>query len=411
MVSICFYFQVHQPRRLRRYQVFDIGSSKSYFDDEKNQAVLQKVAQKCYLPANKVLWQLLQQFPEFKVSTSFSGIVLEQLAEYCPGALESFQELIKTGQVEVLGETYYHSLAFLYSTREFEELLQQHEKKIQALFGVTPTVLRNTELIYNNALAAKAEELGYSAMLLEGWDHYLGWRSPNFVYRPTSGNIPLLLKNYRLSDDLAFRFSNRGWNEWPLTAPKYAQWINSINGNGDTVNLFMDYETFGEHQWEDTGIFDFLRQLPAELLKHPDNNFKWPSEIAAYPQRGELDIHHPLSWADMERDVSAWLGNSMQRAALEKLYALEQEIKQSNDRQLLADWRKLQTSDHFYYMCTKWFNDGDVHKYFNPYDSPYDGFMYFMNVFKDLQRRVTLAAVPATMPIQKQERTTDKNKK
>ncbi len=400
MVSVCFYFQVHQPFRLRQYQVFDLGTGKNYFNDDKNREVLLKVAHKSYLPTNQVLLDLCRKYPKFKISFSFSGVVLDQFEEYCPEALESFQKLVQTGQVEILAETYHHSLAFLYSEKEFEEQVKLHKEKIKKLFNITPTVFRNTELIYNNALAKKVEQMGYKAVLLEGWDHYLQWRSPNFVYKPVNANLPLLLKNYRLSDDLAFRFSNKSWKEHPLTVEKYAHWINSINGNGDTVNLFMDYETFGEHQWAETGIFDFLRCLPGELLKHPDNSFKFPSEAAQFPPRGELDIHHPLSWADVERDVSAWIGNDLQRSALAKLYSLEEDIKESGDAKLLSDWRKLQTSDHFYYMCTKWFNDGDVHKYFNPYDNPYDGFIYFMNVFKDLQQKVKSMQIPIQ---QKQE--------
>lgn len=389
MVSICFYFQVHQPCRLQRYQVFDIGTGKSYFDDDKNSAIIHKVAQKCYLPANKVLLQLLEQHPQFKISFSFSGIFLEQCQQYYPEVIHSFQELVKTGQVEILSETYYHSLSFLYSEPEFIAQVQKHAETIKELFGVTPMVLRNTELIYNNTLAQKAQELGYKAVLLEGADHILNWRSPNFVYKATNSSIPLLLKNYRLSDDIAFRFSNKQWAEFPLTVDKYAQWVNAINGSGTNVNLFMDFETFGEHQWESTGIFEFLRHLPGELLKHPHNDFKFPSEVAlSYKPVGELDVPNTMSWADVERDVSAWLGNDMQKSAIAKLYALEEDIKNSGDPELIADWRKLQTSDHFYYMCIKWFNDGDVHKYFNPYESPYDGFIYFMNIFNDLQHRV-----------------------
>lgn len=395
MVSICFYFQVHQPYRLRKYQVFDIGTGKDYFDEARNKAIMYKVAEKCYLPANRVMLNLLRDNPAFKISFSFSGVFLEQCEEHCPQVLESFQELVKTGQVEILAETYHHSLAFLYSEKEFEEQVNLHEGKIKKLFAVKPKVFRNTELIYNNALAQKIEKMGHKAVILEGWDDILGWRSPNFVYKPVNSRIPLLLKNYKLSDDIAFRFSNKNWQEHPLTVEKYAQWISSINGNGNTVNLFMDYETFGEHQWESTGIFEFLRHLPEELLKHPDNNFKFPSEVAAdYQPVGELDIHAPLSWADVERDVSAWLGNDMQRSAICKLYALEKEIKKIDDPQLLQDWRKMQTSDHFYYMCTKWFNDGDVHKYFSPYESSYDAFIYFMNIFKDLKARVDDMKIP-----------------
>lgn len=388
MVSVCMYFQVHQPYRLARYQFFNIGTGRSYFDAEKNKALLLRVAKKCYLPTNKILLELMEKHPGFKVSFSLSGVVLDQFEEYCPDVLESFTGLVGTGKVELLSETYHHSLACVYSPEEFVEQVKLHRKKIQSVFGRRPTVLRNTELIYSNALAAMAEEMGYTTMLLEGADKVLGWKSPDFVYSPVNAKIRLLLKNYRLSDDVAFRFSERSWKEWPLTIEKYARWIHNINGNGVTCNLFMDYETFGEHQWETTGIFEFLKRLPGELLKHPDNNFRFPSEVA-YDNKpvGELDIPDFLSWADIERDLSAWLGNDMQKSAIKTLYALEKDIKRSGDEKLLNDWRRLQTSDHFYYMCTKWFNDGDVHKYFNPYDSPYDAFIAYMNIIKDMQQR------------------------
>ncbi len=389
MLHICFYFQVHQPYRIRSYQFFDIGHNHHYFNEHKNRAILEKVAYKCYLPTNKLLLELLKQHPELKISFSFSGVVLDQMAEYCPAALESFQELVDTGQVELLAETYYHSLSFLYSHDEFCEQVRLHAQKIKDLFGQKPKVLRNTELVYHNDLARIAQELGYKGVLVEGADKVLDWRSPNFVYKPVNADIKLLLKNYRLSDDIAFRFSNKDWNEHPLDVNKYVQWINKNHGNGTNINLFMDYETFGEHQWEDSGIFEFLRHLPQELLKHPENQFSFPSEIIdAYEPVGELDIPYYVSWADVERDVSAWVGNAMQNEAITKIYALENEIKQSKDPVLLQDWRKLQTSDHYYYMCTKWFNDGDVHKYFNPYDSPYDAFIYFMNVYNDLKHRL-----------------------
>jgi alpha-amylase len=396
MVSVCFYFQVHQPFRLSRYQVFDIGSKRDYFDKEKNGQVLRKVATKCYLPTNKLMLELLNKHPEFKISYSFSGVFLEQCELYYPEVLESFKRLIETGQVEVLAETYYHSLAFLYSEKEFEMQVKKHADMVKRLFNVVPTVFRNTELIYNNALAAKVESMGYKAVLLEGWDAYLQWRSPNFVYQPINSNIPLLLKNYKLSDDVAFRFSNKEWKEHPLSVEKYTDWINQVNGCGDTVNLFMDYETFGEHQWEDTGIFEFLRHLPAAVLANKDNNFKWPSDVAKYTIRDRLDIHAPLSWADVERDVSAWLGNDMQKSAIAKLYEIEKVVKDSENLELLENWRKLTTSDHFYYMCTKWFNDGDVHKYFNPYESPYEGFIYFMNVIKDIQQKLNKEEIIVT---------------
>jgi alpha-amylase len=390
MVSVCFYFQVHQPFRMRRYPIFDIGKKRNYFDDEKNIEVLRKVARKCYLPANSLMLDLLERHPGFRISYSLSGVFIEQCEKWAPEVLESFRKLVDTGRVEILSETYYHSLAYLFSKDEFKEQVLLHRKKIEEVFGVTPRVFRNTELIYNNEIANYIEGMGFKGIIAEGWDPILGWKSANFVYRPkTTRNIRLLLKNYRLSDDIAFRFSNRGWAEWPLTTDKFCQWVNRYNGSGECINLFMDYETIGEHQWEDTGIFDFLRHLPGELLKHPDNSFKTPSElIDTHEAKDEIDCHHMISWADIERDLSAWLGNRIQQSSANRLYSLEKDIKNSGDQQLLDDWRKLQTSDHFYYMCTKWFNDGDVHKYFNPYDSPYDSFMNFMNVMNDIVIRL-----------------------
>jgi len=317
---------------------------------------------------------------------------LEQLAEYSPEVMSTFDALARTGCVEFLAETYYHSLSFLYSRSEFQEQIFKHMDTIERLFGQRPKVFRNTELIYNNELAAAIEEMGvFDGIITEGADRILAGRSPNFLYKPPKeGKVKLLLKNYALSDDIAFRFSNRGWSEWPLMSHKFSDWINKVNGNGYVVNLFMDYETFGEHQWEDTGIFDFMRHLPDEILKHPDNNFKTPTEaIAAYPATDTVNVPALISWADTERDLSAWLGNAMQSNALHELYRMEHTIKKAGDKTLLSDWRKLQSSDHFYYMCTKYFSDGDVHKYFNPYDSPYDSYINFMNVMGNLEKRCT----------------------
>ncbi|MBN2368327.1 glycoside hydrolase family 57 protein [Candidatus Woesearchaeota archaeon] len=387
MKSVCFYFQVHQPHRLKLYRVFDIGRNSNYFDKLKNKQIMEKVAKKCYLPTNNLVHQLIKATEgKFKVAYSITGTALEQFEKYVPAVIDSFKELSDTGCVEFLSETYYHSLSFLYSKEEFKKQVEMHRAKIQELFGQTPKVFRNTELIFNNELANYIEGLGYEGILAEGADHVLGWRSPNFVYRPkTTQKIRLLLKNYKLSDDIAFRFSNRGWKEWPLTTEKFASWADAAEGI--TLNFFMDYETFGEHQWEDTGIFNFMRHLPKELFKR-NMTFKTPSEIIKNEPIAELDIHSPVSWADVERDLSAWLGNKMQHAAINELYALEKSIKNSNDAKLIQDWRKLQTSDHFYYMCTKWFADGDVHKYFNPYDSPYDSYMTFMNILNDLAIRL-----------------------
>jgi len=389
MASVCFYFQVHQPFRLRHYTIFD--SNADYFDQAKNAEICRKVAQKCYLPTNRLLLDLIREHQgHFRVSFSITGVVLEQFRDFAPDVLASFQELAKTGCVEFIGETYYHSLSFLFARDEFAQQIQMHRQLIEELFGQTPRVFRNTELIYNNELAQEVERLGdFKAVLTEGADRILGYRSPNYIYRPPgTQKIKLLLKNFRLSDDIAFRFSNRHWSEWPLRPGKFGQWVNAVNGNGYTVNLFVDYETFGEHQWEDTGIFEFLRELPAEILKHPDNDFKTPSEVAdSYEAVGTVDIPHLISWADTERDLSAWLGNDMQNNAITHLYKLGQAVRRTGDPALLHDWRRLQTSDHFYYMCTKYFSDGDVHKYFNPYASPYDSYINFMSVLDNLRSR------------------------
>lgn len=388
-VSVCFYFQVHQPFRLRKdYHFFSIGPDHNYEDYEANKNILLKVANKCYLPTNQLMLDLIKKHQgRFKISYSISGLALEQFELYAPHVLDSFKALVDTGHVELINETYYHSLSFLKSKEEFREQVWAHRDKIQKLFGVTPTTFRNTELIYNNEIAMEVEKMGFDTILAEGVDRVLGWRSPNFIYNPiTAPNLKLLLKNYRLSDDVAFRFSNRGWDEYPLTADRFARWVHAVAGNGETVNLFMDYETFGEHQWADTGIFEFLKVLPDKIFAHPDFLFQTPSEVAKnYNSVGSLDIHNYISWADTDRDLSAWLGNPLQDSALDLAYSMEGPIKSSGDINLIHTWRKLLTSDHYYYACTKWFNDGDVHKYFNPYDTPYDAYMVYINVLNDLK--------------------------
>ncbi len=389
MASVCFYFQVHQPFRLRRYSVFD--SEPTYYDNFKNAEICRKVSNKCYLPANNMLLELIRKYDgAFRISFSITGVIMEQFEQDSPQVLDSFKELADTGCVEFLAETYYHSLSFLYSRDEFVEQVDLHRSKIRSLFGQEPRVFRNTELIYNNELAHLVAQMGFKAVLCEGADHILGYRSPNFLHHPPRcSQITLLLKNYRLSDDIAFRFGDRQWKEWPLTAEKFADWINQVNGNGYVVNLFMDYETMGEHQWADTGIFDFMQHLPDKILSYGTNDFRTPSQVIDhYPVTGELDVPHTISWADTERDLSAWLGNAMQSNALHELYRLENQIKTKGDQALLADWRKLQSSDHFYYMCTKYFSDGDVHKYFNPYESPYDSYINFMNVLDNIRARL-----------------------
>ncbi|HDS85009.1 MAG TPA: alpha-amylase [Phycisphaerales bacterium] len=389
MASVCFYFQVHQPFRLRHYTVFD--RSPRYFDEFKNASICRKVANKCYLPTNRLLLDVIRRNEgRFRIAFSLTGVVIEQFQKYCPEVMSTFDALADTGCVEFLAETYYHSLSFLYSRDEFLEQINKHTDTMERLFGQNVRVFRNTELVYNNRLAEIIESIDrFDGVITEGADHILGHRTSNFVYRPVGCNrLRLLLKNYSLSDDIAFRFGNRNWKEYPLMADKFAGWINKVNGNGQVVNLFMDYETFGEHQWQDTGIFDFMRHLPEEILKHPDNDFKTPSEVIdAYEPVDTIDVPHIISWADMERDLSAWLGNAMQSNALHEVYKLEKLVKQTCNQELLNDWRKLQTSDHFYYMCTKYFSDGDVHKYFNPYESPYDSYINFMNVLNNLKER------------------------
>lgn len=393
MKSVCFYFQVHQPYRIKRYRVFDIGNDAEYFNDRgdsglNNRKILEKVAAKSYIPATQAILDLMTRHPEMRVSFSFSGTALEQIERYAPEALRLFKQVIETGRAEVLGETYYHSLAFFYSQSEFERQVARHREAVRRLFGVWPRVFRNTELSYRNDLAHWADREGYLGVIAEGWDPVLGWRSPNYVYSPKgSRNTKLLLKNYRLSDDIAFRFSSRDWSEWPLTAEKFASWVHAAEG--DTVNLFMDYETFGEHQWKDTGIFDFLDKLPTELYRNSDITFKTPSEvITTYEHKGEVDMPSVVTWADTDRDLSAWIGNPMQKAALDAIYEIEDRVVLANDAKLLDDWRKLQTSDHFYYMCTKWAADGDVHAYFSPYESPYDAYIAYMNALSDLKLRL-----------------------
>ncbi len=395
MLSVCPYFHVHQPYRVKKYRVFDIGNDNQYFNDSSetdlnNRRIIEKVAEKSYRPMNKVLQQLLDDHPEFRFALSFSGTALDQFEAFAPDVLESFQQLVATGRVEILADTYHHSLAFFYSVPEFERQVAQHARRIHDLFGQTPRVFRNTELSYRNDLAKWCEDNGYLGIMAEGWEPVLGWRSPNYVYQPTGcDRIKLLLKNYKLSDDVAFRFSNQGWESWPLNAETYADWIHSHHGDGQTINLFMDYETFGEHQWEHTGIFNFMKVLPEMLMRHPDTSFKTPSEtILDYDSVGELDVPDILTWADTDRDLTAWTGNDIQKDAIAATYGMERDVMATEDAVLIELWRKLQTSDHFYYMCTKYFNDGDVHAYFSPYESPYDAYIAFMNALSDLQLRV-----------------------
>ncbi|MBE7439329.1 MAG: polysaccharide deacetylase family protein [Spirochaetales bacterium] len=391
--AVCFYFEVHQPFRLRPYHFFDIGHSGNYFDDARNRQIMQKVTHKCYLPATRLLRRLVDRYGgDFRISYSISGTALEQFELYAPEVLDEFRALAATGHVDFLAETYYHSLSALFSEREFRAQVEAQTSALKRLFGVEPRSFRNTELIFNNHIAWLAGELGFKAVLAEGIERMLGWRSPNFPYRPRyRRDIVALLKNYRLSDDIAFRFSQKSWSEHPLTAEKFARWCHEVAGNGTIINLFMDYETLGEHQWEDTGIFQFMEKLPELILRHPDYRFLTVTEAATELQTvGEIESDDPISWADTERDVSAWLGNSIQNTAIHALYEIEEAIYDRDDGELFHTFRKLQTSDHFYYMCTKYFNDGDVHKYFSPYGTPHEAYVYFMNALADLRERLHL---------------------
>ncbi|MCM2324085.1 MAG: glycoside hydrolase family 57 protein [Oligoflexia bacterium] len=390
MPSVCYYFQVHQPYRLRHYPFFNIGREHQYFDKDKNAAIVRKVAHKCYLPANRAILKLIHRYGErFKAAYAISGVALDQMAEYAPEVLDSFKELAATGSVELIGETYYHSLAGVYNEEEFRDQVALHARAMQRHFGMRPRVFRNTELIYNDRIGQVVGAMGYKGMIAEGADDILGWRSPNFVYESTTPGLNLLLKNYRLSDDIAFRFSNRGWSEFPLTAPKFANWVHKVSGNGEVVNLFMDYETFGEHQWESTGIFEFLDHMPGEIFRHPDWNFLTPSEVLdRYRPVAPISFGRTVSWADVDRDLTAWQGNNMQKGALRQVYEIAAEVRSRNNPAALDLWRRLQTSDHFYYMCTKWMADGDVHAYFSPYSSPYEAFINYMNVLTDFRQSV-----------------------
>ncbi|MEM7136780.1 MAG: glycoside hydrolase family 57 protein [Myxococcota bacterium] len=387
MPSVCFYFEVHQPYRLRPYGALQVGRDHEYFDRTLNSEVLRKVADKCYLPANESMLRLIERTDgRFRISYAVTGVLIEQMKEYAPEVLDSFIRLARTGAVEFVAETYYHSLAALYDRDEYRAQIDLEMALIRSEFGQTPRVFRNTELVYDDDIGRCISDLGFDAILVEGADDVLGWRSPNFVYRVQGRDTRLLTKNYRLSDDIAFRFSNRAWAEYPLTAPKFVNWIHRHSGAGDVVNLFMDYETFGEHQWRETGIFDFLEHFPDVLLQHPHWDLATPSEVIdRYPVLGELSFHRTVSWADEARDISAWRGNEMQQRALAEIYALGADIRARNNSFLLELWRKLQTSDHFYYMATKSAADAEVHDYFSPYEGPYDAFIHYMNVLKDLK--------------------------
>ena len=374
--------------RLARFSYFGIGSEgdsasldSRYFDDGMNRHYFSKAADQCYLPTDRILQGLLDSNGgKFRFSLSITGTLLEQARRYRPEVLDSFRALCSTGMVDVLDETYYHSLSSLYADEsEFAEQVKQHHGIIKDALGVTPQSFRNTEAIYSDRIAGMAERLGYKAIITEGVDHILGWRSPNYVYRPAGcKSIKLLMRNYKLSDDVGFRFSAKSWKEWPLTADKYATWLSATPGQ--VVNLFMDYETFGEHHWKDTGILDFLSHLPEQSLKYDNVSFSTITEAAqSFEPVDEVSVPNEISWADTERNTSTWLGNRIQRACFSELEALLPSVRKANDPVLLDVYRRLQTSDHLMYLSTKGMSDREVHNYFSPYkdSGPYDNFISF----------------------------------
>ncbi len=396
MRTICLYFQIHQPFRLKRYRFFNIGNDHYYYDDYMNESIMRKVADRSYLVANKVLRQIIREYgSQFKVAFSISGIALDQFELYAPDVLESFQKLAKTGCVEFLAETYSHSLVALKDKNEFKRQVEEHKQKIKQYFDYEPTVFRNTELVYSDSIGADVADMGFSAILTEGARHVLGWKSPNYVYcNAVNPRLKVLLRNFRLSDDIAFRFSNQAWSEFPLTADKFVTWLNKMDKKEETANIFIDYETFGEHQWLESGIFDFLKALPGAVFRNSKFTFGTPSEVTQNLQPiSSISVPYPISWADEERDLTAWLGNDLQRDAFNRLYTMTDKVNRCADPRIQKDWKYLQSSDHLYYMSTKFFSDGEIHAYFNPYESPYDAYINYMNVLSDFSIRLN-ALVP-----------------
>ena len=396
MKSVCLNFQIHQPFRYRKYRFFDIGNDAYYYDDFANETFLRKVADQCYLPANKIILEQIRKHKgKFKVTYSLSGVVIDQFKLYAPEVIDSFAELAATGCVEFLSETYANSLVSLADDKLFESQVKAHDVLIEELFGYHPKVFRNTELIYSDELGDLVQRMGYEAMITEGAKHILGWKSPNYLYcNALNPRLKVLMRNFRFSDDLSFRFSNKGWNEFPLTAEKYAGWMAKLPKEEEIITIFINYETFGQLHPKSSGIFDFLENLPGAILKTGKLNFTTPSEAVSNLQPvSAIHVPYPISWADEERDLSAWLGNELQKEAFDKLYQLKDRMNFCTDKTMLKDWDYLQTNDHFYYMCTKFFSDGEVHKHFNPYSTPYEAFINYMNVLSDFKIRLN-AIVP-----------------
>ncbi|MEN8116950.1 MAG: glycoside hydrolase family 57 protein [Bacteroidota bacterium] len=391
MKSVCLFFQVHQPFRHRRYRFFDIGDDHYYYDDYANETIMRKIADKCYLPTNNLLLKLADKLEgKFKVAFSITGIALEQFELYAPEVIESFQKLAKTGCVEFLSETYSHSLSSLKDINIFKKQVQLHNDRIFGLFGHKPRVFRNTEMVYSDEIGDQIAGMGYAAILTEGAKHILGWKSPNYVYvNAINPKLKVLMRNFKLSDDISFRFSNGNWSEYPLTAEKFINWLDNLDSKEEIVNLFLSYESFGERQTEESGIFNFFESLAEQIVKHEKLRFATPSEVVEELQPvSAVSVPYPISWADEERDLTAWLGNSMQKEAFEKLYKLRTRMLECTNEELMKDWNYLQSSDHFYYMSTKYLTDGGVNRSVNPFDSPYEAFINYMNVLSDFKIRL-----------------------
>ena len=390
--SICIYFQIHHPERLRKYQFFDIGKKHNYFDNYANRSELEDLAENCYLPANALLLDLIKKYEgKFKVAFSISGSAIDQLEMHTPEVIRSFQELAKTGQVEFLAETYSHSLASLSEdTDEFELQVKRHSAAIKELFGKKPVTFRNTSLIYSDKIGKRVADLGFKTMLTDGAKHVLGWKSPNFVYKNAlDENLNLLLKNSKLSDDIAIRFSDRNWSEYPLTSEKYVDWVSHSLQDTEVLNLFMNYEVIGHYNRAESGIFDFLKYFIQQIAENPNYQFLLPKEVTKkYTAKDILPVPYPISWTDEERDITSWLGNELQKEAFTELFKIQPLVKKKKNAELNEDYSRLQASEHFYFMRTKLFSGADYHKYILPYESPYEAFINYMNVLSDFIERV-----------------------
>ena len=390
--SICIYFQIHHPERLRKYQFFDIGKKHNYFDNYANRSELEDLAENCYLPANALLLDLIKKYEgKFKVAFSISGSAIDQLEMHTPEVIRSFQELAQTGQVEFLAETYSHSLASLSEdTDEFELQVKRHSAAIKELFGKKPVTFRNTSLIYSDKIGKRVADLGFKTMLTDGAKHVLGWKSPNFVYKNAlDESLNLLLKNSKLSDDIAIRFSDKNWSEYPLTSEKYVDWVSHSLQDTEVLNLFMNYEVIGHYNRAESGIFDFLRYFIQQIAENPNYQFLLPKEVTKkHTAKDILPVPYPISWTDEERDITSWLGNELQKEAFTELFKIQPLVKKKKNAELNEDYSRLQASEHFYFMRTKLFSGADYHKYILPYESPYEAFINYMNVLSDFIERV-----------------------